>query len=114
MMAPRVRRRLAGEWGRRSVKAIVPLCVALLAFAPSGANAETIEQALARAYQNNPQLNAQRAIVRQTDESVAQALSGYRPTLSANASAGDQYTTEKEIFPRLPGTPLTKGHSLQV
>ena len=113
-MAPRVRRRLAGEWGRRSVKAIVPLCVALLAVSQSSANAETIEQALARAYQSNPQLNAQRAIVRQTDESVAQALSGYRPTLSANASAGDQYTSEKEIFPPIPGTALTKGTSVQI
>jgi outer membrane protein len=35
------------------------------------APAETIESAMARAYQNNPQLNAQRAIVRQADEGVA-------------------------------------------
>ena len=38
--------------------------------------ADTIEAALVRAYQNNPQLNAQRASVRATDESVPQALSG--------------------------------------
>jgi outer membrane protein len=67
------------------------------------AGAETIEAALAHAYENNPQLNAQRAIVRQADEGVAQALSGYRPTLSANASAGHDYTTEKELFPPIPG-----------
>ena len=53
---------------------------------------ETIEAALARAYQNNPQLNAQRAVVRKTDEGVPQALSGYRPTINANASAGRLYT----------------------
>jgi len=45
-----------------------------------------------RAYQNNPQLNAQRAAVRATDEGVPQALSGYRPKVSVNASAGYQYT----------------------
>jgi outer membrane protein len=62
-----------------------------------------MEAALARAYQNNPQLNAQRAIVRQTDETVAQALSGYRPTLSANASVGREYTDTKQEIPPTPG-----------
>ena len=45
-----------------------------------------------RAYQNNPQLNAQRASVRVTDENVPQALSGYRPKVALTASAGVQYT----------------------
>ncbi|MGL4560503.1 MAG: TolC family protein, partial [Afipia sp.] len=54
--------------------------------------ADTIEAALVRAYQNNPQLNAQRASVRATDESVPQALSGYRPRVAVTASAGTQYT----------------------
>jgi outer membrane protein len=64
-----------------------------MAFAgPAPALAETIEAALVRAYQNNPQLNAQRALVRSTDENVPQALSGYRPKVSVTASAGYQYT----------------------
>ena len=54
--------------------------------------ADTIEAALVRAYQNNPQLNAQRASVRATDENVPQALSGYRPKVAVTASAGTQYT----------------------
>ncbi|WP_458761031.1 TolC family outer membrane protein [Afipia sp. TerB] len=54
--------------------------------------ADTIEAALARAYQNNPQLNAQRASVRATDENVPQALSGYRPRIAVTASAGSQYS----------------------
>ena len=61
-----------------------------------------MESALARAYQGNPQLNAQRAIVRQNDEGVSQALSGYRPTLSATASVGEQYTNETGVFPPIP------------
>ena len=77
----------------RALRAIMSAAVGMaLADAwPSPAAAEKIEAALARAYQNNPQLNAQRATVRQTDEGVPQALSGYRPTISANASAGKQY-----------------------
>lgn len=54
--------------------------------------ADTIESALVRAYQSNPQLNAQRAAVRATDESVPQALSGYRPRVAVTASGGYQYT----------------------
>jgi outer membrane protein len=70
--------------------------------APAELAAETMESALARAYQGNPQLNAQRAIVRQSDEGVPQALSGYRPTLSATASVGEQYTNESGVFPPVP------------
>ena len=67
--------------------------VLLLALAgPMPALADTIEAALVRAYQNNPQLNAQRAQVRFTDEAVPQALSGYRPKVAVTASAGYQYT----------------------
>src|ERR1700721_1003748 len=67
--------------------------VLLLALAgPVPALADTIEAALVRAYQNNPQLNAQRAAVRATDENVPQALSGYRPKVAVTASAGYQYT----------------------
>jgi outer membrane protein len=55
-------------------------------------SADTIDAALVRAYQNNPQLNAQRAQVRFTDENVPQALSGYRPRVAVTASAGTQYT----------------------
>jgi outer membrane protein len=58
---------------------------------PMPALADTIEAALVRAYQNNPQLNAQRAQVRFTDENVPQALSGYRPKAAITASAGYQY-----------------------
>ena len=66
------------------------LLIALMG--PVPALADTIEAALVRAYQTNPQLNAQRAQVRVTDENVPQALSGYRPKVSVTASAGVQYT----------------------
>ena len=58
-----------------------------------GASADTIEWALVQAYQNNPSLNAQRASLRSTDENVPQALSGYRPKISATATGGYNYTS---------------------
>jgi outer membrane protein len=79
----------------RGVKAFTGAAasVLLLTFmGPMPVLAETIEAALVRAYQDNPQLNAQRAQVRFTDENVPQALSGYRPKVSVTASAGYQYT----------------------
>jgi len=59
---------------------------------PQSAVADTLEGALIQAYQNNPQLNAQRAATRALDEGVPQALSGYRPRVSVTASVGSQYT----------------------
>jgi outer membrane protein len=58
------------------------------------AHSDTMESALLRAYRNNPQLNAQRAFVRATDENVPQALAGYRPKVAATLSGGYQYTDE--------------------
>src|SRR6516162_3653460 len=69
---------------------------------PTPASADTIEAALVRAYQSNPQLNAQRAQVRITDENVPQALSGYRPKLNVTATAGYQYT---DLLNTFGGTP---------
>lgn len=68
--------------------------------------AETLESALVDAYQGNPQLNVQRAIVRATDEQVPQALSGYRPRVSATGTLGVQSTsTTSQILPQPPGVP---------
>jgi outer membrane protein len=99
-MAPGVRRRAASGWNRPSAAAAI--VVLLLGAAPCVTRAETIEQALARAYEGNPQLNAQRAIVRQSDEGVPQALSGYRPNISANISGGRQYTDLQQSIPATP------------
>jgi outer membrane protein len=87
---------------QRTVAATALAAFALVLAAPCELAAETMESALARAYQGNPQLNAQRAIVRENDEGVSQALSGYRPTLSATASVSEQYTNESGIFPPVP------------
>lgn len=55
------------------------------------AAAQTLEEALALAYDGNPTLAAQRAQLRATNEEVPQALAGYRPTVTAQGSAGAQW-----------------------
>ena len=70
----------------------VVLWAPLAPLAPSLAHADTLDGALILAYQNNPSLNAQRAAVRATDETVPQALSGYRPRVTFNGTVGSQYT----------------------
>lgn len=62
------------------------LCCAL----PARAWAEALPEALVKAYQTNPQINAERARQRATDENVPQALAGYRPQIVASLSAGLQ------------------------
>lgn len=67
--------------------------VAIVAVSPG--SAETLSGALARAYGANPQLNAQRAQVRVVDETVPQALSGYRPRAQLQADGGAQFQRER-------------------
>src|SRR5262245_9470950 len=82
----------SGMYGVKVTTAVSAMVLLLAQIGPTPALADTIEAALVRAYQSNPQLNAQRAQVRSTDENVPQALSGYRPKVSLTASAGYQYT----------------------
>jgi len=64
--------------------------VTCVGFAATGVQAEALPEALAKAYQSNPQLNAERARQRATDENVPQALAGYRPQIVASLSGGLQ------------------------
>src|SRR5215471_21684961 len=64
-----------------------------------------MSSALVRAYQNNPQLNAQRANARSIDENVPQALSGYRPRLSITGNIGEEYVSLTSKTPA-PGGPV--------
>ena len=57
------------------------------------AAAQTLQDALILAYQHNPQILSQRAHLRAQDEEVAQAISGWRPTVTVNTNAGRQAQT---------------------
>ena len=58
---------------------------------PSIVQGQSLEESLVSAYLGNPEIEAQRAAVRAADELVAQALSGWRPTLQivSNANTSD-------------------------
>ena len=73
---------------------------------------ETINSALASAYNNNPTLNAQRAATRAADENIPIAKSGYRPTITANANIGLSRTIFNNSDTRLARSP--SGNFVQV
>lgn len=64
----------------------IALGVVLTGMPASGPRAETLEDALADAYQGNPTLQAHQAQQRAVDEGVAQAVSGWRPNLTGTVS----------------------------
>ena len=76
----------------RVTQAVVAGALLALAAPLAPAAAETLAEALALAYANNPTLRAARATVRVADEAVPQALSGWRPTVRFNSTYGKQYT----------------------
>jgi outer membrane protein len=66
------------------------MTAAVIVMMASPAAADSLSDALVKAYQSNPQLNAERARQRGTDENVPQALAGYRPQVVASLGAGLQ------------------------
>jgi outer membrane protein len=106
----------------RAVRVALIATTTLTAAALAGASmhramADTLEGALATAYQNNPQINAQRAATRATDENVGVALSGYRPQVSATLQLGEQYLDSLSkpsgsAKPESAGTIATAGYGL--
>ncbi len=75
----------------RSVAAMAAVC----GFASAALAADSLLEAMAKAYVGNPELLAQRARLRAVDEEVPQALSGWRPTVSVSANAGfGHYSTK--------------------
>ncbi|MBR9835332.1 MAG: TolC family outer membrane protein [Alphaproteobacteria bacterium] len=66
--------------------ALSGLCAVLLA--PGSASADTLNEALAIAYQNNPQLAAQKQETAVAQEQLEQARSARRPTVNLSSSIG--------------------------
>ena len=65
--------------------AVMCVAVTIMVHLPVSASAETIASALSKAYVGNPQLKAEQARQRATDELVPQAKSGWRPTVTTNS-----------------------------
>jgi len=85
--------RHAGRTFFRATVVAASLAVSIAVAAVTAARAETLEEALTKAYENNPTLLAARARLRATDEGVSQALSGWRPTVSLSYDVGKDYTS---------------------
>ena len=68
------------------VVALVAVCA--MVDKPTSVSAQSIDEVLAQAYSTNPRLQAFRLKLRSTDEGVATAMSGWRPTLTVSANAG--------------------------
>ena len=81
--------RLARRMKRRGSWLVAASAVALMAGV--SAHADDLNAALAQAYVGNPTLDAARAQLRATDEGVPQALSGWRPTVTGQVSAGPHW-----------------------
>ncbi|HYB56915.1 MAG TPA: TolC family protein, partial [Alphaproteobacteria bacterium] len=62
-----------------------------LVLAGARSEAQSLTDALVLAYRSNPALLAERATLRAQDEGVAQALSGWKPTVTLNINGGRQW-----------------------
>lgn len=76
---------MKGSTSRTSAAVIAALACLLTA---GSAPAETLTEAMATAYTNNPTLQAARAQLRQIDEQIPQALANFRPTLTVEGDVG--------------------------
>lgn len=82
--------------------------------APVAKPSITLADALAIAYETNPQLAAQQASLRATDENVAIANGGWRPTISAGGTyAFQQYFFNPVVVPGIGTFSSISGHPLQ-
>ncbi len=77
---------------RVGLATVVGAVIGVAALLPGASIAQTLEEALARTYESSPQLLAIRARLRATDESVAQAVSGWRPTVTVTADVGKRHS----------------------
>ncbi len=76
-----------------------------LAFVATAAGAQTqphtLQESLAAAYSSNPTLLAARAALRAVDETVPQALAGWRPTIIVSGTYGGGAGTQQTVGPKI-------------
>ncbi len=84
------------------MRVLVLLAIVTCVFAPGPTAAETLQDALALAYQTNPTIRAERARLRATKESRAQAWAGALPQVSASGAYTKADGTQTSL---ISGTP---------
>ena len=106
--------RLRRGWAVLAKRVAAPVLLSVIfVFAPGPARSENLLDALAAAYRYNPQLDAERARLRATDEGVAQAMSNFRPQIDLRADAGHQNVQTKPGSFNEGGT-NPRGYSLEL
>ena len=87
--------RLPPRRSSRRMRGLLGAALAAMLWPSAGgaSHAETMNAALARAYEGNPDLNQTRASVRARDEEAPKALAGMRPRASITANAGPEFAT---------------------
>jgi len=73
-----------------------------------------LNQALAAAYEYNPQLDAERARLRATDEEVTRARSGFRPVISGNADINYDWMKTRTSTTTLESETKPSGYSVNM
>lgn len=73
---------------RRALSGTLPALALAAGLGATPAAAQSLQEALAQAYQSNPTLDAERAALRATDEQVPYARSGFLPNVTATGEAG--------------------------
>ncbi|MEQ8604134.1 MAG: TolC family outer membrane protein [Marivibrio sp.] len=100
--------------GRRISRAVLAgaaVCAVIGLSAPA-ASAQSLDEAMAKAYRDNPTLQARRAQLRAVDEGVPQALSGWRPSVEMTGTVGG-VRTRQNINPR-KDTRTTRSLQLEI
>jgi len=82
------------------------LALAIILAPSANAASFTLSEALALAYETNPQLDSARAVLESLDQGVAQADAGWRPTVSASGSYGLERGTVQGIAAPFNSYPL--------
>lgn len=104
-------RRMARGWPCSAGLAVrVMLCACMALGASVGAQAETLTEALSSAYYYSPRIEAERARLRASDEDVARAMSGYRPTIIGGADVN--YQKQKTGPPSQTNVSRPRGYSI--
>ncbi|MEQ1651287.1 MAG: TolC family outer membrane protein [Hyphomicrobium sp.] len=94
--------------------AVLAVCASAVGVPIANVRAENLIDTMAQAYRYNPQLDAQRALLRATDEDVARANSGYRPDIRATGDVGRQNTTVRPSLGNSGGTTSPRGYAVQL
>ncbi len=92
---------------------LLAACFVIVAITTGKLRAQTLSEAFVSAYRNNPGLQSQRFQARSVDETVPEALSGYKPKISGDAFYG---RTSRDEMASPSGRPdgETYGYSAQI